>query len=82
MKSEKCRGYKDDLFVICNHCLPVTVCYTFPLPESGFDREKREKGEKKHNLADFLQEKSMGNDKNLKNRSIKYKNALKGSAKL
>jgi hypothetical protein len=44
---------------------------------------KREKKEKKHhNLADFLQEKSMGNEKNLKNRSIKYKNALKGSAKL
>jgi hypothetical protein len=36
----------------------------------------------KINLADFLQEKSMGNEKNLKNRSIKYKNALKGSAKL
>jgi hypothetical protein len=40
MKSD----YKDDHFVLCNHCLPVTVCYTFPLPESGFDREKREKG--------------------------------------
>jgi hypothetical protein len=40
----KRRGYKDDHFVLCDHCLPVTVCYTFPLPESGFDREKREKG--------------------------------------
>jgi hypothetical protein len=37
---------QDDHFVLCNHCLPVTVCYTFPLPESGFDREKIEKGEK------------------------------------
>jgi hypothetical protein len=27
-------SYKDD-------CLPVTICYTCPLPESGFDsREK------------------------------------------
>jgi hypothetical protein len=48
MKSDKCRGYKDDHFVLCNHCLPVTVCYIFPLPESGFDREKREKGKKHH----------------------------------
>ena len=76
MKSDKCRGYKDDHFVLCNHCLPVTVCYTFPLPESGFDREKTSQ------FGRFLQEKSTGNQKNLKNRSKnKNKNALKGSAK-
>jgi hypothetical protein len=80
MKSDKCRVYKDDHFVLCNHCLPVTVCYTFPLPESGFDREKREKGKKHHNLADFLHKRNRW--ENLQNRSIKYKNALKGSAKL
>jgi hypothetical protein len=44
MKSDKWRGDKDDHFVLCNHCLPITVCYIFPMPESGFDREKREKG--------------------------------------
>jgi hypothetical protein len=43
-ENDKCRRYKDDHFVLCSHCLPVTVCFTFPLPESGFDREKREKG--------------------------------------
>jgi hypothetical protein len=67
MNSDKCRGYKDDPFVICNHCFTChCVCYTFPLPESGFDRETRGKGGKHHNLAYFLQEKSIGNEKNLK----------------
>jgi hypothetical protein len=65
MRSGICRGYKDDHFVVCNHCVHVTVCYIFPLPESGFDREKREKG-KHHNLADFY----MRN-----RREMKYKNA-------
>jgi hypothetical protein len=46
----------------------------------GFVDGKERKRKKHHNLADFLQEKSMGNEKNLKNRSKKYKNALKGSA--
>jgi hypothetical protein len=77
MKSD----YKDDHFVLCNHCLPVTVCYTFPLPESGFDREKREKG-KIITIWPIFYKRNRWEMKKSKKSIKKYKNALKGSAKL
>jgi hypothetical protein len=68
-KSDKCRGYKDGHFVLYVIIAYLSLYVIHFHCQNRVLIGKREKKEKHHNLADFLQEKSMGNEKNLKNRS-------------